>query len=212
MTDYFGYNVKLCMNITDIDDKIIIRSNDKGIKFHELARQMADAVDLDQLLGGENYENQAKELRKILILAGIDVENELANTEVQELLSDVLQNFDPKQALGEEEAIFATQMRYHDHRMKQETRSRRRGVVKKVSEDYVMQRAREEKEIEARLEREAQEEEERKQRQAATAKLMSQMDAIADESEAIKAKFKQEEEAKLAHLEAEKQAKAEKEK
>ena len=23
MTDYFGYNIKLCMNITDIDDKII---------------------------------------------------------------------------------------------------------------------------------------------------------------------------------------------
>ena len=28
MTDYFGYNVKLCMNITDIDDKIINRSNE----------------------------------------------------------------------------------------------------------------------------------------------------------------------------------------
>jgi len=28
MTDYFGYDVKMCMNITDIDDKIIIRSNE----------------------------------------------------------------------------------------------------------------------------------------------------------------------------------------
>jgi len=26
LQDYFGYNVKLCMNITDIDDKIIIRA------------------------------------------------------------------------------------------------------------------------------------------------------------------------------------------
>lgn len=39
MTDYFGYNVKLCMNITDIDDKIIARSNERNIKFEELSRQ-----------------------------------------------------------------------------------------------------------------------------------------------------------------------------
>lgn len=39
MSDYFGYNVKLCMNITDIDDKIIMRANDRGIKFEELSRQ-----------------------------------------------------------------------------------------------------------------------------------------------------------------------------
>jgi cysteinyl-tRNA synthetase len=40
MTDYFGYNVKLCMNITDIDDKIIIRSNERKINFTELSRHM----------------------------------------------------------------------------------------------------------------------------------------------------------------------------
>ena len=28
MTDYFGYNVKLVMNITDIDDKIIRKANE----------------------------------------------------------------------------------------------------------------------------------------------------------------------------------------
>jgi len=40
MTDYFGYHVKLCMNITDIDDKIIIRANERGIKFEEISRNM----------------------------------------------------------------------------------------------------------------------------------------------------------------------------
>jgi len=35
---YFGYDVSLVMNITDIDDKIIMRSNEKGIPFSELAR------------------------------------------------------------------------------------------------------------------------------------------------------------------------------
>ena len=30
MTDFFGYNVKLVMNITDIDDKIINKANATG--------------------------------------------------------------------------------------------------------------------------------------------------------------------------------------
>lgn len=38
MTDYFGYDVKLCMNITDLDDKIIIRGNERNIPFDELSR------------------------------------------------------------------------------------------------------------------------------------------------------------------------------
>ena len=33
LTDYFGYDVKLCMNVTDLDDKIIIRANEKGVPF-----------------------------------------------------------------------------------------------------------------------------------------------------------------------------------
>ena len=38
LEDYFGYNVNLVMNITDIDDKIIMRSNERGVPFTELAR------------------------------------------------------------------------------------------------------------------------------------------------------------------------------
>jgi len=40
MTDYFGYTVKLCMNITDIDDKIIMRANERKIEFSEISRNM----------------------------------------------------------------------------------------------------------------------------------------------------------------------------
>jgi cysteinyl-tRNA synthetase len=36
-TDYFGYTVIQCQNITDIDDKIIIRSAERKIGFRELA-------------------------------------------------------------------------------------------------------------------------------------------------------------------------------
>ncbi len=35
--DYLGYNVVLCQNVTDIDDKIIIRSSEQKIPFRDLA-------------------------------------------------------------------------------------------------------------------------------------------------------------------------------
>lgn len=39
LTKYFGYDVFFAMNITDIDDKIIIRSNEKGEEFTAFARK-----------------------------------------------------------------------------------------------------------------------------------------------------------------------------
>lgn len=38
MEDYFGYKVNMCMNVTDIDDKIITRANELGIPFNQLSR------------------------------------------------------------------------------------------------------------------------------------------------------------------------------
>lgn len=40
LTDYFGYNVFLAMNITDIDDKIIKKAIDSGKDFREISRSM----------------------------------------------------------------------------------------------------------------------------------------------------------------------------
>jgi cysteinyl-tRNA synthetase len=42
MTNYFGYKVNLCMNITDIDDKIIVRSNEKNEDFTHFAKYWED--------------------------------------------------------------------------------------------------------------------------------------------------------------------------
>ena len=39
LESYFGYNVEYCMNITDIDDKIIQRSIEKKIEFTEFTRK-----------------------------------------------------------------------------------------------------------------------------------------------------------------------------
>lgn len=38
LSNYFNYDVNLCMNITDIDDKIIKRSNEEKKNFNEFAR------------------------------------------------------------------------------------------------------------------------------------------------------------------------------
>jgi cysteinyl-tRNA synthetase len=38
MTTYFGYDVVLCMNITDIDDKIIARSNERKIEYSKFTK------------------------------------------------------------------------------------------------------------------------------------------------------------------------------
>lgn len=37
MTDYFGYNIKLIQNITDIDDKIIRKALEQNVDFREIS-------------------------------------------------------------------------------------------------------------------------------------------------------------------------------
>ena len=39
LRDYFGYNVRLVMNITDIDDKIIRKANEAGQPFDSISRK-----------------------------------------------------------------------------------------------------------------------------------------------------------------------------
>lgn len=39
LRDYFKYNLCFVMNITDIDDKIIIRAKEQNIPFTELSRK-----------------------------------------------------------------------------------------------------------------------------------------------------------------------------
>ena len=58
MQDFFGYNVILCQNITDVDDKIIIRSFERSVPFRELAsRYEREVVDfsLDTYVNSLHY-------------------------------------------------------------------------------------------------------------------------------------------------------------
>ena len=52
MKDYLGYNIILCQNVTDIDDKIIMRSSEQGIPFRDLATKFEAEFFADmQMLG-----------------------------------------------------------------------------------------------------------------------------------------------------------------
>lgn len=42
MRDYFRYDLHYCMNITDIDDKIIKKANEEGKPFEEIARHFEE--------------------------------------------------------------------------------------------------------------------------------------------------------------------------
>ena len=47
--DFFGYNILVCQNVTDIDDKIIIRSSERGIPFKTLAATYENEFNEDMI-------------------------------------------------------------------------------------------------------------------------------------------------------------------
>ena len=61
----------------------------------EFSKQLSESIQVDKLLRGTDIETQAKELRKLLIVAGMDVETDMSNPEVMDIISNVLSNFNP---------------------------------------------------------------------------------------------------------------------
>ena len=57
LSNYFHYDVNLCMNITDIDDKIIQRSNEQKKNFSEFARYWEDSFFKDMRALNVMYPN-----------------------------------------------------------------------------------------------------------------------------------------------------------
>ena len=56
---------------------------------------------------GTDIEQQSKELRKLLICVGIDLENDLSNPEVMQIITNVLKNFDPTKHEESADAVLA---------------------------------------------------------------------------------------------------------
>ena len=66
-----------------------IRSQARTLMDRVLNIEIEDTVDKDELLNRNDVSKQAEELRKILILAGLDV-SELSNPKTVEIITGVL--------------------------------------------------------------------------------------------------------------------------
>ena len=63
---------------------------------------MAESIEAEVLFNGLEMEKQAAELRKLLIVAGLNVEKDLADKEIMDIVSGVIQNFDPCKKIDED--------------------------------------------------------------------------------------------------------------
>ena len=72
----------------------------------EQVDQLGSQIDCLNVLQGYDQEKRVEDLRKILILAGLRCETDLNDPDTIALVSKVLENFDPSQAMNEDEALF----------------------------------------------------------------------------------------------------------
>ena len=119
--------------------------------------EIEDTVDKDELLNGSDVAKQAEELRKILILAGLDV-SELSNPKTVEVITGVLQDFDPT-SFDEEEFVFNAKAEDFNQKRRNAAPSEMRRIAKKkVNEKYYNKLAeREKQEASERLARQEKE-------------------------------------------------------
>ena len=85
----------------------------------------------------------------MLILAGLRLETDLKDPETVQLITEVLENFDPNQSMNEDEAMFSS--RFHDFERKKRNSGsnnvrERHKATKKVTEEYNVKRAKRERE------------------------------------------------------------------
>ena len=69
--------------------------------------ELAEHIDCQNLLSGQDSQRQAEDLRKVLMLAGLKVDTELDDPETMALISEVLDGLDPEKQIDEDEAMFA---------------------------------------------------------------------------------------------------------
>jgi hypothetical protein len=71
---------------------------------------MAQAVDIEILLSKEHPDKQLIELKKLYVLADIDVKVDLQSPETVQKLNEIFESFDPNQETNEQDLIFSAQL------------------------------------------------------------------------------------------------------
>ena len=184
--DQMDFNEKL----KELSGMLTVDGQDlKAIKDHcrkqmdeEFADQFSEAINVADLLSGQDLDKQAQEMRKILILAGMKVETELSNPETVKLIQDVLRNFDPNKQLDEDEMMFSSRLAIYEGSNPRSRRMDRNVATKRVTESYLIEVQKNEKIQEAkRIATEA--------RQHRTDDLKKQFEQMKSESDKIKADF-----------------------
>jgi hypothetical protein len=74
-----------------------------------LARQLGDAVNYENLFQAADEDKRAKELMKLLAVAGMD-HADLSDAALMDTIKAVLGNFDPNKAMSSEDHAFTAQM------------------------------------------------------------------------------------------------------
>lgn len=99
---------------------------------------MSEVIDANALFNESEKDKQAIELRKLLIVAGLNVEQDLADPEIMEIIQKVLEDFNPSKQIDEGEAIFESQFAMFDKTLGDQSSNirQRRGVEKHVREGY----------------------------------------------------------------------------
>jgi len=114
--DKQSFNVEmknLVQKLTLTKQQIIdIHTQAKKTLDDDFAAQLNESIQIDKLLRGTDMETQAKELRKLLIVAGVDVETDISNPEVMGIIGEVLKNFNPMVPEDQDEAVFDTAFRH----------------------------------------------------------------------------------------------------
>jgi len=107
----FNWHLENLQKILDLSKEKIkeVRTQAKNLMDRALNIHIDDQVDKEELLNGNDATKQAEELRKILILAGLDVQSgQLMDPTTVAVIQEVLANFDPTQ-FNEDEFVFDAQ-------------------------------------------------------------------------------------------------------
>lgn len=82
----------VCQKRLKLNKESLVKESTRQMRA-TFAKQIAREVDIDSIFTGNDEERRAKELHKVLILAGFDVDVDLADNGTVNLIEEVLQNF-----------------------------------------------------------------------------------------------------------------------